>query len=229
MIKLERDTYIISDPHFWHNNIIKYSHRPYKASEENDFSNLDELERMNEDILKEFDKLPLDCDIYLLGDIWFVGKSHQDWLMDKIDEMKEMVKRMKAMNRRNLYLILGNHDNLCREGSTRLSFYYSLGFDKVYDTPIIIDDNLILSHEPVYIKPDSDFINYYGHTHDLSIKEDYFTYDYVNYAQETREAKQLGLPEPKPVQKWPHRIISLDNYINCCWDCNKGFLKIYVA
>jgi calcineurin-like phosphoesterase family protein len=44
-------------------------------------------------------------------------------------------------------------------------FYIDQGFDRVYDRPIIIDTNLILSHEPILFVSNSPFINVYGHVH----------------------------------------------------------------
>lgn len=218
-------SFIMSDPHFYHNNIIRYCNRPYKAAMVNDFSNLEELERMNTDILAEFNKLPAYCEIWLLGDIWFVGNSHKDWLMDRFDHLKEMVESMTLHGKRAINLVLGNHDRLHLPGKTVVQTYEELGFDKVYDTPIVVDNSFILSHEPVYISKGSNLYNIYGHTHDMSIEEDYFTFDYDNYAMQKRVAKQEGLPEPKIIQKWPDRLIDLSHYYNCCYDKIHGFIN----
>ena len=227
MLKRTRDTYIVSDLHFMHSNIIKYCNRPYKVEGPN--SNPDnkaEVERMNEDILKTFDKLPNSCDVWNLGDVFFLGTTKQTKFLDNpenTEKLKEMVKRMKGKDRK-LFLVLGNHDNLHYKGHSRMEFYYSIGFDKVYDTPIILEDKYILSHEPVYVTPDSNFIDLYGHTHDLLIKEDYFTYDYDNYAMITRSYKQNSEEPPKIEQKWPDRLINLGNYKNVCLDHTKSIL-----
>lgn len=220
-----RETYIISDIHLWHKNCIKYSSRPYHIVDGNDKvpENAEAVNQMNEDILKMFDNLPNDCDVWNLGDVFFCGTGKKN-LYKKIDTLKEIVKRMKGENRR-LFLILGNHDNLHEKDKSRVQFYYDLGFDIVYDTPIILEDKWILSHEPVYIEPGSHFINLYGHTHDFEVNRDYFIYDYENYAQQVREAKAKGLSEPPMEQKYPDKIISKDNYKNMCLDFNKGFIK----
>ena len=229
MIKLSRKTYIVSDNHFFHTNIIRYCARPYNVSElkNKDFLN-EEILKMNEDIMKEFDALPEECDIYNNGDLFFVGdENRKKFLNSCLDEMKAMVKRMKGpTGKRKLFLILGNHDNFHLPNESRIKFYYDLGFDKVYDTPIIIEDNFILSHEPVYISPANNFINLYGHVHDLDIKEEYFCYDYDNYAMITRIAKQEGI-EPPPIElKWPGRKIILSKYLNVCWDKNHKILDL---
>ena len=229
MIKLNRKTYIVSDNHFFHTNIIRYCARPYNISDlkNKDFLN-EEILKMNEDMLKEFDSLPEECDIYNNGDLFFVGdENKKKFLNSCLDEMKAMVKRMKGpAGKRRLFLILGNHDNFHLPNESRIKFYYDLGFDKVYDTPIIIEDNFILSHEPVYISPANNFINLYGHVHDLDIKEEYFCYDYDNYAMITRVAKQEGI-EPPPIElKWPGRKILLSKYLNVCWDKNHKILNL---
>ena len=229
MIKLNRKTYIVSDNHFFHVNISKYCARPYNVSDlkNKDFLN-EEILKMNEDMLKEFDALPEECDIYNNGDLFFVGdENRKKFLNSCLDEMKAMIKRMKGpTGKRKLMLILGNHDNFHLPNESRIKFYYDLGFDKVYDTPIIIEDNFILSHEPVYISPANNFINLYGHVHDLDIEENYFCYDYDNYAMITRVAKQEGI-EPPPIElKWPERKIILNKYLNVCWDKNHKILDL---
>lgn len=229
MIKLNRKTYIVSDNHFFHTNIIRYCARPYNVSDlkNKDFLN-EEILKMNEDIMKEFDALPEECDIYNNGDLFFVGdENKKKFLNSCLDEMKAMVKRMKGpTGKRKLFLILGNHDNFHLPNESRIKFYYDLGFDKVYDTPIIIEDNFILSHEPVYISPANNFINLYGHVHDLDIEENYFCYDYDNYAMITRVAKQEGVEPPQIELKWPGRKIILSKYLNVCWDKNHKILNL---
>ena len=229
MIKLNRKAYIVSDLHAFHVNIVRYCARPYNVSDlkNKDFLN-EEILKMNEDIMKEFDALPEECDIYNNGDLFFVGdENKKKFLNSCLDEMKAMVKRMKGpTGKRRLFLILGNHDNFHLPNESRIKFYYDLGFDKVYDTPIIIEDNFILSHEPVYISPANNFINLYGHVHDLDIEENYFCYDYDNYAMITRVAKQEGV-EPPPIElKWPGRKIILSKYLNVCWDKNHKILNL---
>ena len=229
MLKLSDKNFIISDNHFFHLSIIKFCNRPYNIEglHNKDFE-CDEIAKMNHDMLAEFDKLPEECTIWNNGDLFFAGESQKKKLIENhLEEMKSIVNRMKGpTGKRKLILILGNHDNLHRENESRIKFYYELGFDKVFDTPIIIEDNFILSHEPVYISPANNFKNLYGHTHDLDIKDDYFCYDYENYALETRIAQQEGR-EPEPIQiKWPERKIDLGKYLNVCWDKNHKILDL---
>lgn len=227
MLKRTRQTFITSDLHFGHSNIIKYCNRPYKVEGPNSNpANIPEVNRMNEDILKMFDFLPDDCDIWNLGDVFFAGsgKCKKYLEADKIAEVTEMVKRMKAGNRK-LFLVLGNHDNIHFPDKSILEYYYNLGFDKVYDTPVIIEDKFILSHEPVYLAKGSNFMNLYGHTHDLCIEKDYFCYDYENYAMECRVFDKMGEPRPPIKMRYPEREVNVDQYKNMCLDHNNGILE----
>ena len=55
------NTFLFSDPHFDHKNIIKYCHRPFKS-----------VEQMNETILKNYNKMVRDDSlVYFLGDMAF--------------------------------------------------------------------------------------------------------------------------------------------------------------
>ena len=209
MLKRTRQTFITSDTHFGHSNIIKYCKRPYKVEGGNrNPANIPEVQRMNEDILKLFDRLPADCDIWHLGDFWFNG-SHKVSPSDQLATnllINDAVRRIKQ-NGRRIFLVLGNHDN----GKPSVKYYLDRGFDRVYDSPVILEDKWILSHEPVWIEPGSHFVNLYGHTHDLVIPEDYFCFDQENYAQQVRE----GIV---PEMKWPERKVDLKNYSNVCLD-----------
>ena len=222
MLKRTRTTFITSDLHFDHANICRYCNRPYAMQAPNkNPANIPLLEKMNEDILQMFDKLPDDCDIWNLGDVFFRQGKKLDprFPSDEVIFRKywKIVNRMKGKGRR-LFLVLGNHDDIFVD-----EFYGALGFDKVYDTPVMMEDKWILSHEPVYVDKGSHFINLYGHTHDQLIPSDYFTYDYENYAKTLRQFKDGTAP--KPVQKWPERVIDPNNnYRNCCLDANKCIL-----
>jgi len=226
MLKRTRQTFIVSDLHFSHANIIRYCNRPYEVEPGNkNPKNAPAIAAMNEDILKMFDFLPDDCDIWNLGDFYFTGSGDPKKIDEKVVEtLKQIVTRLKKSNRR-LFIVLGNHDKMHRQGQSIMQFYYELGFDRVYDSPVLVEDKYILSHEPVYIKPGSDFVNLYGHTHDLPIKEDYFTFDYENYAMECRVFDKMGQARPPITARYPERVVDLKNYKNTCLDFNNGVLE----
>ena len=224
MLKRTRQTFITSDTHFGHSNIIKYCKRPYTVEGGNrNPANIPEVQRMNEDILKLFDRLPANCDIWHLGDFFYAGGSPKDFDTRSVsEEIESYVYRIRNGNdNRRLFLVLGNHDNGKRAwnipnySKSRIDYYKSRGFDEVYDTPVLFGDKYILSHEPIWIEPGSHFVNLHGHTHDLCIPEDYFCYDQENYARDYRDGVV-------PELRYPEKKVNLINYKNVCLDFWRG-------
>ena len=79
-----RNNYIISDPHFSHENIIKYSTRPFKNADE-----------MNEALINNWNSVVTSSDtVYVLGDVAF---------------KKNKLSILNLLNGRKI-LIPGNHD-----------------------------------------------------------------------------------------------------------------------
>ena len=112
------NTWIISDTHFGHANIIEYCNRPFRNVEE-----------MNEELIKRWNSVVGKDDI-----VWHLG----DFGMGNKEYITNLV---HCLNGR-IFLIQGNHDN------HTVAWYYDCGFERVYDRPIIIDDYFILSHRP---------------------------------------------------------------------------------
>lgn len=95
MLKRTRKTFIVSDLHFNHANICRYCNRPYPMQAPNkNPANAPLLVLMNNDLLQAFDKLPADCDVWLLGDIFFYQGKPQD---APIEEYRRMVAKMKGV------------------------------------------------------------------------------------------------------------------------------------
>lgn len=214
--------YITSDNHFFHGRIIKYCDRNYNWESDED------ILRMNEDMLKEFDKLPdtPDTVVWNLGDLAFSKLITTN--PDAFSLLKDIVSRMKGKHRTLCYVI-GNHDkdvfrmvrkythskNIC-------DFFEKLGFDYVYNKPLLFDENIILSHEPVYMVPDSNFVNIHGHTHNTNVDEKYFKVDMENYEMNLKAARKNGITElPVDLEKWPTKNIDTSKYINVCLDANE--------
>lgn len=130
----------ISDTHWNHRNIIRYTSR---------INIYDEVNYMNEDMIKRWNSVVDPDDIvYHLGDFAFGSK----------EVIRNIVSRLNGRIR----LILGNHDK-----RNKPQWYEGLGFDRVYDAPIIFRDWFILSHEPIkYLTSAMPYINIHGHTHD---------------------------------------------------------------
>lgn len=214
--------YITSDIHAFHNNIAKYCGRPYN------YESNEEILQMNEDILAKFAKLPdtEDTVIWNLGDLAYgklITKSE-----DPFSNLKNFISIMKG-NNRTLVLVIGNHDKdlykMFRKKTKHesiIAFFEDLGFDAVYNRPILFKDNIIMSHEPVYLKPGSGFKNIHGHIHNSSMTVDYFEVKIENYDMKRIAAKCDGMKDIPDRILVNDKKIDVNDYINVCWD-NSNF------
>lgn len=111
--------YIISDTHFYHENIIKYENRPFKTVDE-----------MNKTMINRWNsKVKKDDLVYHLGDFGLSTKENLGNILSKLNG--------------RIVFILGNHDKQI------YNYYRNLGrFELVTKNPIIIERRIILSHEP---------------------------------------------------------------------------------
>lgn len=131
-------TWFISDLHLNHTNIIKYCNRPFETVEE-----------MNEWIIKQWNKkIKKDDIVWLLGDVSLGNKEKSLHLLQQLNG--------------KIHMIYGNHDHL------PTSFYYQAGFKFVSKYPVILKNKFILSHAPMVLDPNSQFINIHGHVHKLT-------------------------------------------------------------
>ena len=155
--------FITSDLHLYHTNIIKYCNRQFDYSSEG-------CSQMNEFILKKFDELPEDCLIWNLGDVFLNLKIEESRIINDIMRMKK---------NRKMNLILGNHDLRAKKKpfANYIEYFEHLGFDKVYKG-LLEFENMIISHEPVFIDSKSSLVNLHGHTHNTMVNDDYFTGEY---------------------------------------------------
>lgn len=69
-------------------------------------------------------------------------------------------------------LVKGNHDMLSNQK------YRELGFEEVYDKPVILEQFWILSHEPLYVNENMPYANLFGHVHASPL---YHTYSKQHY------------------------------------------------
>lgn len=130
--------YFISDTHFNHNNIILFCDRPFTSTE-----------HMNSYLIQQWNKTITKRDkIFFLGDFYFGNKT----------EIKNIVQQLNGYK----IIILGNHDRHI----TYKWWIQESGFDEVYKYPIILDEYIICSHEPVFLNPNTQpYINIHGHVH----------------------------------------------------------------
>jgi calcineurin-like phosphoesterase family protein len=95
---------------------------------------------------------------------WNVAISDDDivWHLGDFaygDNKEDIAWYLKQLNGK-INLVKGNHDK------EENDWYRSVGFDEVYNYPVIIDGYIVLSHEPFDIIADNTiFGNIYGHIH----------------------------------------------------------------
>ena len=139
--------FVVSDTHFNHRNIIKYCNRPFAS-----------IDEMNSELIARWNSVVGKDDVvYHLGDFAFGPSTEHGKFLSKLNG--------------KIRLVLGNHD--CH----KVSWYYGIGFEKVYDKPIIINDNaghkFILTHRPLEVEYIGNFINIYGHIHNSIVDNAY--------------------------------------------------------
>lgn len=130
--------FVIADPHFGHENIIKYENRP--------FSNVEE---MDEKLIALWNKtVGKDDLVYILGDF-------------TLSKNKETISKLANSLHGKKVLIMGNHD------TRKPKDYVECGFETATRKPIMVDSGVILMHEPFadenYIS--SLYIYFFGHVH----------------------------------------------------------------
>jgi calcineurin-like phosphoesterase family protein len=119
---MKRSIWFGSDMHFHHDNILKFTDRPYKTVKE-----------MNKGIIKKWNKQVKPNDlVYILGD--FI------WNTTKLNEYKKIMCRLNGIK----YLIVGNHDDI------KTARGMNMGFSAVlHGAEIRIGKELVvLSHYP---------------------------------------------------------------------------------
>ncbi len=137
------DTWHISDTHFGHNNIIKYSNRPYSSVDE-----------MNEMMIQEWNKLVKPGDnVYHNGDFAFMP----------FPKFKNLLMRLNG----NIHLVYGNHDKMIREHERELLQQGKIVSIQHYKELKIGGQMIVLFHYGmrVWNKSHHGSILLYGHSH----------------------------------------------------------------
>lgn len=119
------EQYITSDTHFSHLNIIKYSNRPFKHTDE-----------MDEFLIDAWNKVVKPQDhVRHLGDVTMKRGGRPEQLT--------FIRLMKRLNGHKR-LILGNHDHFLP------GVYVEAGFEKIQGTGQWTGDEIIYSHFPIH-------------------------------------------------------------------------------
>jgi calcineurin-like phosphoesterase family protein len=130
-------TFVTSDLHFGHKNIIVYENRPFLTVEEMD----QKLIQNWNNVVSKTDK------VFVLGDVSFYDK----------EKTKELVTQLNGKK----ILICGNHDK-----GRNVQWWLDVGFQEVSKFPIIINEFIVLSHEPpTYFNSCTPYFYLYGHVH----------------------------------------------------------------
>lgn len=149
------NTFIISDMHFGHNEIILYENRPFK-----------DIEEMDKFIIENWNKtVEKDDRVFILGDVSFYNKEETTNIINLLNGYK--------------ILILGNHDK-----DKAVTWWQEVGMDQVIEYPIIFEGFYMLSHEPLYISKNMPYMNIHGHIHHLKYDDSQFfnvSVECINY------------------------------------------------
>ncbi|GEL66585.1 metallophosphoesterase [Marinilactibacillus psychrotolerans] len=135
--------YFIADMHFHHENVIEFSHRPYKTVEE-----------MNKQLIENWNSVvtsPKD-EVYILGDFLYRGTGEQ---------ANTILKQLQGKK----FLVKGNHEQYLKDKAFDLSLFE---WSKDYHTLKYYKKKFILFHYPI-LEWDgyfSEAIHLYGHVHD---------------------------------------------------------------
>lgn len=156
-----KKTYITSDWHFFHYNIIKYTGRHEETVPE-----------MNEAIIRKVLKSVPDGSILInLGDVSMCHFRS----MKELKRIRKVVLSLKG--KRELWLKTGNHDagmkhaiGLRRKFKTIEDCWRYIGFDKIFTEDFSMSfgyDTVVFSHQPIYIQDSNkNIFNIHGHTHE---------------------------------------------------------------
>lgn len=115
-------TYFTADPHFYHENIIKFCNRPFSSAEE-----------MNKVIIKNINEtVNPDDELYILGDFGF-------------SDVKQTEIILRQFNCKNLHYVFGNHDKTMRQPQIKKYFKTMSEYKKI----VVEGQAIILFHYPI--------------------------------------------------------------------------------
>jgi len=137
--------WLIADTHFGHSNIIKYENRPFQNPA---FLESGSTELMDSEIIRRWNNVVAKDDkVFHLGDVGIYSKEKLTDILSRLNGRKT--------------LIIGNHDK-----GRSPQWWREAGFEEVSRYPIIIEDYVVLQHEPpAYFNDATPFYFIYGHVH----------------------------------------------------------------
>ena len=165
MSKIRR--FVVSDTHFYSCTTSYICNQPFKS-----------IRERNKMLVNNWNSVVKKNDlVYHLGDF-----SDDPVHFFEIENVK------KELNGR-IRLILGNHDRVLPYCN-----WLEFGFDRVYDQPIVIDNFIMLSHEPLFLNDLANsnakaYLNIHGHIHGNV----YNNAHYINACVERHDYKPVDL------------------------------------
>lgn len=137
------EVFFISDTHFYHKNILKYSNRNFPS-----------VEAMNEALIKNWNNTVTKSDtVWHLGDVAFCN-----YLL-----FTEIFSQLNG----SINIVLGNHDKMIYENRFKITSSGLVKSIENYKELSIKDRNFILFHFPIrsWNKKHHNSIHVYGHVH----------------------------------------------------------------
>lgn len=133
--------FVTSDPHYWHQNVIKYCNRPYATVEE-----------MNEGLIANHNSVVHSNDeVYFLGDMFFCDN----------EKARAILRRLKGRK----HLVLGNHDTkIAKHPQDWLDLFESISS---YVERSLNGKQFVMSHYPMlsWNRSHRGSIMLHGHCH----------------------------------------------------------------
>lgn len=138
-------TWVYSDPHFYHQNICKFTN--YDGTKVRPW---DDATTMTEEMIQFYNELVDDKDrVYILGDVAFSNRN-----------MHQAVERLNGRK----VLVPGNHDPV------KMRQYFGL-FDDVRG--YVVKKGFVMSHMPIHPQSLSRWkLNIHGHLHNNQVTKD---------------------------------------------------------
>lgn len=137
---MKKKYFVIADPHFGHENVIRYCSRPYK-----------DIEAMNKDLVKKWNEVVTNKDtVFVLGDFAFG---------------KENVAKYAPLLNGHKILIKGNHDTYSNDFYRQCGFEEVSKYPIVFEFFLMSHEPLLLSDTTPYynyyghVHNDSKFID----------------------------------------------------------------------
>jgi calcineurin-like phosphoesterase family protein len=132
--------YFTSDPHFGHQNVIKYCNRPFKTSQE-----------MDEEMIARWNsKIQRDDTVYIIGDFAFHQPIPTGKILDRLNGSK--------------ILVYGNHDKgIKKHPELKAKFVKCVDYAEIY----IDDQFIVMSHYAMLVWNKSHHGSWmlHGHSH----------------------------------------------------------------